>query len=153
MGDFALRWDGTGADLAIEDDDLAEDNGLQTSLFLSLFTDRRATDDQLPAELDDRRGWWGDQFAEVEGDQHGSHLWLLERARVTPELLHRGEGYDREALAWMLEDGVCEQLDVALELAAGDRLYHAIAPHRPGQDPAKFRYPHVWDGEAAALES
>ena len=77
MGDLALVWESDSADLVIVDDDLGADDGLRTAVQLSLFTDRRAEDDDvLPANDGDRRGWLGDEFAEVEGDRRGMYVFL-----------------------------------------------------------------------------
>lgn len=147
MGDLALVWESDSADLVIVDDDLGADDGLRTAVQLSLFTDRRAEDDDvLPANDGDRRGWLGDEFAEVEGDRFGSRLWLLDRAKVTPDILRRVEEIDREALAWMIEDRVTDRIDVEVEIQ-GDRLAHAVTVYRPS-GPVTFRFDHAWAGEA-----
>lgn len=151
MGDLALVWDAAlgCADLAVVDDDLASDDGLRTSLLPSLFLDRRAeADDDLPAADGDRRGWWADQFAEVEGDRIGSRRWLLDRSKRTADVVRRAEEIDREALAWLIDDRVTAQIDIAVT-AEGGALIHSITVHRPAGDPASFRFPEAWDGEAA----
>ena len=147
-GDLALTWsNATGnADLSTVDFDLATDQGLVTAMELSLFTDRRAEPDDKPPSGDprDRRGWWADEFAEVEGDKFGSRLWLLDRSKNTNETKLRAEEYVREAWAWMLEDRVVESVDVEIETT--DRaLLIAGAVHRPGRDPVSFRFAHTWD--------
>ncbi len=150
MGDIALRWDSGVIDLAIEDDDLAVDDGLQTAFLLALFCHRRAeVDDVLPADDGDRGGWWADQFASVEGDKIGSRNWLLDRSNLRESVLRQAEEFDREALAWVLEDRVAARVDVAITAAAG-MLSHAIAVPRPTGDPATYRFAHAWDGEEAA---
>ncbi len=149
MGDLALVLGSGNMDLALVDDDLASDEGLRTAVLLSLFTDRRAAEgDELPGDPEDLRGWWADEFAEVPGDLHGSRLWLLARTKVTEDLAGRVEEIDREALAWLIEDGVADQIDVEIDLV-GDRLYHLITIQRPTREPVTFKFSHVWDGEAA----
>lgn len=153
MADIALVWqpDQGGADMAIVDDDLASEEGLRTAVELSLFLDRRANDDDtLPSEDGDRRGWWGDEFAQVEGDRIGSRRWLLDRSkRRIPDVVRDLEAYDREALQWMIDDLVAEKVDVAVSIQDG-MLVDEISIWRPGaKDPATFRFSHVWEGEAA----
>lgn len=100
-----------GADFAIESMLLAQDDGLRTALMLSLFTDRRAGDDDLlPAGAEDRRGVWMDNYAEVPGDLMGSRLWLLQRAKLLPETVIRVREYCEEALDWMVRDGVAKSV-------------------------------------------
>jgi phage gp46-like protein len=148
LADLALVWGGTSADLAMIDSDLASDAGMTTAVLLSLFTDRRCEDDDVPPSGDpnDRRGWWADQFAAVEGDRFGSRLWLLDRSTINSETARRAEEYDREALAWMIEDSVVASIDVVIETTKSD-LYHGLTLHRPGREPLSLRFAHVWDNQ------
>ncbi len=149
LADIALTWldESACADVTIVDDDVLADQGLRTAVLLSLFTDRRDQDDQKAVE--ERRGWWGDEFAEVEGDLLGSRLWKLDRSKRVADVVPLAEAYDREALQWMLEDRVAERVDVSVSVT-GDRLAHTITVYRPAsRDPVTFRFAHAWAGEAA----
>lgn len=149
-GDLRLTWSNkTGdADLSLIafDLDVAADQELTTSVILSLFTDRRAENDDTPpsGDANDRRGWWGDEFAEIEGDRIGSRLWLLDRSKRTNETALRATEYVREALAWMIEDKVVASVDVAVD-ATDKALLIAVGLQRPGRDPVSFRFAHTWD--------
>ncbi len=104
-----------GFDLVVEDGRLATDDGLQTAVILSLFTDARATADELAAaglSADQNRGSWQDDYPEVEGDVWGSKLWLLARAKRTDETLARAKAYAERALAWLAEDRVAKRVTV-----------------------------------------
>jgi phage gp46-like protein len=151
MGDIALQWDldAGGADLYLEDDDLASDEGLRTAVLLSLFTDRRADEaDVLPGEDDDRRGWWADEFAAIEGDLFGSRLWLLDRGKILSDTAARAKSFAEEALAWLIEDRVASAIDVQV-LIDGHVLSMVVVITRPTGDEATYRFSHVWEGEAA----
>lgn len=87
-------------------------------MLLSLFTDRRVPAEEPPAGEVDRRGWWGDTLA-ADGDRIGSRLWLLGRESRRPDIVRRAEEYAREALVWLLDDGVAVRVDVAAEDASG----------------------------------
>lgn len=149
LGDLALTWsNATGtADLSKIDDDLASDLGLLTAMILSLFTDRRAEDDDVPPSGDpgDRRGWWGDEFLEIEGDKYGSRLWLLDRSTLSTETLLRAREYVLEALAWMIEDKVVETIDVTVARNGQNGMLIAGELARPGRDPVPFRFDRTWD--------
>ena len=102
--DFAM--DATGTDLLMDD-------GLQTSVIISLFCDRLAdAADTIPDGTADRRGWWGDtplpNVTDPAGglDLTGSRLWLLARALQVTETLRKAETYAKESLQWMIDDGV-----------------------------------------------
>jgi phage gp46-like protein len=147
-GDIALTWDPAlgNADVTLTNWDLTTDRGLQTAVLLSLFTDRRALDDDIPPSGDstDRRGWWADEFAEVEGDLIGSRIWLLDRSKAVNETALRLKEYALEALAWMLEDRVVESINVPVEID-GDRLLWGVELQRPGKDKVPFRFGNLWD--------
>lgn len=145
MPDVALSWGVGRADLAVEDDDLAGDDGLRTAVLLSLFTDRRAdADDRLPADDGDRRGWWADQLAPVAGDRIGSRLWLLDRAARRPGIGRQAEEMVREALAWMIEDRVAASVEVSVEV--GDTaLLIGVEIVRPSGEVVNLRFAHAWE--------
>jgi phage gp46-like protein len=152
MSDLALRWDPTAgaADLAIEANDLARDDGLETAVMLSLILDRRAEDgDTLAPGETDRRGWWADAVPPVEGDRTGSRLWLLAREKESPAVLPRVEEYVREALAWLVQDRVAERIEVTASIPQKGTLVYEVAIYRPGRaDPVRYRFDAVW----AAME-
>ena len=150
LADLALVWSNlTGdADLTMIDDDVASDRGLVTAVLLSLFTDRRAENDDVPPSGDpsDRRGWWADQFAAVEGDLFGSRLWLLDRSTLTNETLLQAKAYVAEALQWMLDDKVAASIPITVtRMSAPDGIMIAGELLRPGTDPVSFQFAHTWD--------
>ncbi len=99
-------------DLAMNGSDLAQGNDLLSAVLLSLFTNRLAEpDDVLPDSTQDRQGWWGDDFAAVEGDLIGSRLWLLCREKQTNETLVQAQEYVTEALQWLIDDGVVASIN------------------------------------------
>ncbi|TKA91802.1 hypothetical protein FAZ79_00410 [Guyparkeria sp. SB14A] len=109
MTDLALTFGSEGRDFDViqQDADLATEDGLRSAVLVSLFTDRRAAeDDALPDGTDDRRGSWQDSYLDRQNDRQGSRLWLLKRAKQTAENATRAREYAEEALAWLVEDGV-----------------------------------------------
>lgn len=115
MTDIAIEYDANTQtfDARIDGADLASESGIRAAVLVSLFTDRRAqSDDVLPDGTDDRRGCWFDAWSDIEGDQFGSRLWLLSRAKQTPDVLPRAQQYAEEALAWLIEDGVARSVHV-----------------------------------------
>lgn len=152
MSDIALVWDNDAgaADIAIVANDLQADDGLETAVFLSLFTDRRAEDgDTLPDSEDNRRGWWADGVPVVPGDRWGSRLWLLSRAKAEPETAVRAREYAEEALAWLVEDRVTDRIEVTAELVGGGTLGLAVAVYRPEREVTRYRYDYVWTSQEA----
>jgi phage gp46-like protein len=118
--DLKMIWDSDlmEGDLEVDNGDFTHDGGLETAVIMSLFTDRRARDDDelLDEDLRDKRGWWGDLVSpEVEGDQIGSRLYLLSRAKTTEEALVFAKEVCEEALQWMIEDKVASSINVETE--------------------------------------
>lgn len=125
--DVKIIWDNDLAegDIQFKNEDLVREEGLETSVFISLFTDRRADEDDELDNPDDKRGWWGDDL-ETNGDQIGSKLWLLDRAKTDQATINKAKDYIYESLEWMLTDGVIADLNVIVERVEnvnGDRLY------------------------------
>lgn len=144
MGDIALHWNGerTSADVAVESNDLATDAGLETAAWISLFTNRRDGDQQ---------GWWADALD--PNDPMGSRLWLLARSKDTPDVPRLAETYAREALAWMVEDGVASSVTAtASKLPISDSrfmLLLTVAIQRPDGTASTYRYSYNWEAQEA----
>lgn len=154
MSDIALVWndEAQSADFAIEANDLKTDDTLETSIKISLFTDRRAEEtDVLPEGETDRRGWWAD---DVDGtpDPIGSRLWLLARSKQTPDVIMRAEEYIREALNWMLEDKVTDRIDVVVTNPRTGSLGMVITINRPALHPVEYRFNRTWLAQEAQRE-
>lgn len=153
MSDIGLFWDDQHgcADGRLLENDLAADEGLETAVLLSLFTDRRAEDsDVLPDGQTSRRGWFGDAVPVTAGDLFGSRLWLLDRAKQTETNRVLAETYAREALQWLVEDKVAASVSVVASYPRKDVLLLAVTITRPGSDPASFRFTRNWDAMGAA---
>ncbi len=118
MTDLALTFGSNGRDFDViqQGADLATEDGLRSAVLVSLFTDRRAAeDDALPDGTDDRRGSWQDSYLDRQNDRQGSRLWLLARAKQTDENATRAREYAEEALAWLIEDGIATAVQVTAE--------------------------------------
>lgn len=138
-----------GADYALGALGLAEDDGLETAVLLSLFTDRRAEpDDALPGSDVDRRGWWGDAWPDTPGDRIGSRLWLLSREKQTTAVLGRAQQYGREALDWLIVDGIASTVDVVASIPRNGILALEIGITRPANPPIRYRFERFWSGDA-----
>lgn len=147
MGDIRTAFRDFSGDWQLLSPGLAEDDGLETAVIISLFTDRRAeADDVLPGG-DDRRGWWGDALAEVEGDRIGSRLWLLSREKQLPQVVARAREYALEALQWLIEDGVASAVDVSAEIVRQGVLGLSVEIRRAGKPPVRYRFEQFWKGK------
>ena len=145
---MALGWDKLRAsgDLVLgATGGVADDDGLATAVLLSLFLDRRAEADD-PVEdtgLLARRGWVGDALSipgAAPGDRIGSRLWLLARAKQQDETLRLAEDYAREALDWLLADGLAAAVAVAAAWIARGVMELTVTVTPPAGEPQSFTY-------------
>lgn len=117
-----------GGDLVIRGGDLVLDEGIGTSILVSLFCDARADD----VEPERQRGWWAGEV--------GSQLWLLERAKATQETAARARDLARRSLQWLITEGIAESVDVAASIEGGNCLALEITIVRA----ATPRWSHLW---------
>lgn len=131
-------------DFAIIAPDLQRGFDLETAINISLFTNRRANDDDEP-DLFDRQGWWGDNYLPNAGDRIGSRLWLLTRRKQTQETLNDALEYVQECLQWLIDDGVAETIDVDNEWIRRGVMGISISIKKPEGVIIEFDYEYVWD--------
>lgn len=135
-------------DVEVASSDLSTDEGMQTAVIMSLFTDRQVETDDLPIEETSVRGWWGDLFPEVPGDKIGSRLWLLKREKRTVETLNRAEEYALEALQWMIDDGVADSVEASASWdSTTGALLIQIMITKP-KETLNFKFKTKWSTEA-----
>lgn len=127
---------------------LAEEEGLATAVMLSLFTDRRAEpDDALPEGADPlfgARGWIGDALLlgpAAGADRIGSRLWLLAREKQVEETLRLAEDYAREALDWLIADGLAREVAVSASWSGLGSMALRVEIAPPAGEPAVFSFP------------
>jgi len=153
--DIKILWDDIyqEGDIKFQDEDLIREEGLSTAVLLSLFIDRRADSSDPLDDPNDLRGWWGDRLdADTNGDQIGSRLWLLDRSKTTQETINNCKIYAEEALQWMLDDGVCADINVTVERygnAGNDRLALKVEILKKDGNTEVIKYNDVWDAQFA----
>ncbi|GJL37778.1 hypothetical protein TUM17576_45980 [Enterobacter hormaechei] len=150
MADIKTIWnvDELHADWAISPGELANGDDFQTAAIISLFTDRVARADD-PYEDNDRRGWWGDS---TEQNQLGSRLWLIRREKLTREVALRSEEYAREALKWLVDDGVVMAVEAVAQIVYPNRLNLFIRyqlPQTDSWDALQFFW--IWESQINAV--
>lgn len=156
MADIEARWNAETqtVDWRIEGGSLAAGADLETAVVLSLFTWARAKDDDIlpdgrPAKSaqEARRGWWGNYEGErLHGVREiGSRLWLLEREVQSEAVRNRAIAYAREALQWLVTDGVAGSLAVGAEFPAQGRLsLHIVIRDVEGLSIFDRRFAFAW---------
>lgn len=148
MSDIRTVFAGFNGDWLVEGPSLAQDDGLETAVVISLFSDRRAKpSDKLPGAADDRRGWWGDSFPTVTGDRIGSRLWLLSRSKQLQEVVSQARDFASESLKWLVDDGIARRVNVTAEVIRTGWLGLGIEIVRAGKPVAQYRFELFWKGQ------
>lgn len=107
---------------------------LESAVAISLFTDRRVTDEELPVFEQDKRGWWGDLVSNIPNDRIGSRIWTISRSKVTRETLRRYEDFSKESLEWMKEDGIVDEVQAISSYNESNELVTEISLSRPNEE-------------------
>lgn len=145
--DIAVIWDealGCG-DIAFDQVGLRGETGLATAVLLSLFLDRRAEEGDQPRP-DDPRGWWGDSLNLDPSERWGSRLWLLERGKAIEADRLRAEEYAKEALKWLVADGLVKSVEVEAKLGAKGRIGVLVILTKPDGKSENHAFEDFWKG-------
>lgn len=133
------------ADFKISETGFEIDDGLETSVLISLFSDARASEEQLPPEQTFKRGYWGDMFSPKNGDKHGSLLWLYEREKQTVDFLSKIEDTARQSLQWFIDDGIAKEISIRASHPRHEFTLLEISITKPDGKIHAFRI--LWDGQ------
>ena len=139
-----------GFDITFRAGDFLPEQGLETAVLISLFTDRRVENEELPPFESEARGWWGDLFSGIEGDETGSKLWLLNREVITQDAINRAQEYAEQSLQWLVDDGIAESVNVEASVFGREGYLLDITIKKPNTNEASnYRYQVTWDGQFA----
>lgn len=84
-------------------------NELEDLVYISLLTDRRVTREESPDNITSLRGWWGDTLQQ-DGVKIGSRIWIDLGHKLTPKVFPRLKNSIRDALQWMIDDGILTEV-------------------------------------------
>ncbi len=126
---------------------------LQDAVFMSLFSDRRAgQDDVLPDTVGDRpyRGGWVFDAYSDSGDLFGSRLWLLYGQPITGVTPRKVEEYALEALQWLVDVGAAARVDAVSERIGMDAVSLVVTVSKKDGTQEVTRFDDLWAAFAAA---
>lgn len=143
MSDLRILVGPDGCDLTVENGDLGVDVGLETLVLTALMTDRRAAGEGvIDPGSDDPRGYW----AESSDDPWGSRLWTLGRAKRTPEVLAAAATHARDALEWIVREGIASRYEVVTDW---DDTQVAVVVSVTLWRGLDARWSSLWDGQSS----
>ncbi|GHM55591.1 hypothetical protein ECZU51_42610 [Escherichia coli] len=85
----------------------------------------------------------GDTWPAVQNDRYGSRLWLLQRSKLTNQLVQTVRGYIRECLQWMIDDGVVSRIDLDIRRTGINELGNSITLWRR-DGPVMISFDDLW---------
>lgn len=150
MTDIAHVWnndiDELHGDWLIDGPDLADNADLRTAVIISLFSDHLASPDDVLPDLTsrDRRGWWGDTGGP---DSIGCKWWLRVREKWTEQIRVTLEDDAREALQWLIDDGVVDEVQLTTIRSEIGRIDMNVTLLRGGQSAFSGTYGWAWAQE------
>jgi len=152
VGDIRIGYDINKQyiDFITADRDVDRDDGLETSVLLTLLTDKQADDgDDLPDDSGYRGGWFGDGLPVVPDYKMGTKLWLLQRAKSTSEIPARAKEYLDDGFAWMVEDGIVDSVEVTVERRRDlkETLAFTLAFVKPEGQTIFYRFFYNWEAQ------
>lgn len=152
MSDVRLKFYNDIYDIDFLGDDLESDDGFETAVIISLFSNARVTETELYDGMNDRQGWWGDLFTGFPGDRIGSKLWLLDRGKATQQTRNSAEEYAREALQWFVDDGIASSIEVTASLLNREMIVISVNIFKPrASQPLTYRFQLMWDAQGLSV--
>jgi phage gp46-like protein len=133
-GDLQLQHTEDGGDIEFVAGQPRMDGGIETAVYISLFTER---------------GWWGN----AAGDEAGSNLESILSDTLTTKTLNTAADEIRRALEWLISDGVASSVDVTVSaIGVYSVLLEIIISEPDALTPTTIRYRLNWDALRARME-
>ena len=153
--DIKMIWDKNffEGDLQLNQGDLLREEGLETAVYISLFTDKRADDEDQIDNINDKRGWWGDNTTE-NNYKMGSKLWQYERAKTTANDITKIKETIEESLQWMIEEEVAKKIEVTAERfgnIGNDRLAITIVIKKSDGNETAIKFDDLWNVQLGGI--
>lgn len=133
MSDIYLIPTADGGEISVTDGKPLMTSGLETAVYLSLFT----------------TAYWGNVISEIE-ERYNSRVPELMNRPLTNQTRLAIIDAARNALQWMLDEGAVDRISITAEIAAAGTLYLAIQIDEPAEG-ERFAYAVNWAAQEASL--
>jgi len=112
--DIKLFQDGNNNwDISFENGDFSLTQGLDTSIYMSIFCEKRASNNEVSNSIL-RRGHFTNEFSRVENFEVGSKLWLyIEQARNTEQNTFLIEDSLKDGLRWLIDQNIVKDINIS----------------------------------------
>lgn len=112
--DIKLTQDSDGVyDISFTNGDFTLDPGLETSMMMTCYCQRR---DESIEDPRSRGGWAGNQLNQDRFEQ-GSLAWTLFQSRADEDTQNLAQNYLEDAFQWYIDKGIAKDVEVEIALA------------------------------------
>lgn len=143
MNDFLFDFfkEDMSLDMVVENSEIQTDESLRSSVLVSLFTDARCEDSEIPIGSKSRGGFWGDAIFK---ETTGSKLWLLNRSKYVKDTLIKSKEYIEQSLFWMIQDGIAKEIIVETDFNQNKYMEINIFITKNSGEKIKFNFSDAW---------
>jgi phage gp46-like protein len=131
--------------LAESSGDLGTVQGFEEAIKLSLFSNSRLADSQVKNPFN-RGGWVGNILdtnkQAIVGRELGGKTFQAEAAKATQDTLNKARDAAKKSLNWMIEDGICRDIQVQTVFIKQRDLQYTI--DIVARDGVKYSYTYLW---------
>ena len=151
MQDLEKTMDGNGLFVyTVKNGDLGTVDGFEEAIKVSLFSDARRDESQIKSPIA-RGGWVGNLLNDDRNRELGGLVYLLDKSRLTLDVIAKSRQYCYQSLKWMIEDRICRDIIIDVKSEKQQRLIINI--QFVGRDGAEFDYTYTWDKTNAFTNS
>jgi phage gp46-like protein len=154
---LVMQSDNLHADMELRKGAPIVDDGLQTAVYMSLFSDAFDVDEAAG-------GWWGDILEEVTPAKSaskkaaaaaaaklGSRIWTLARAKILSGIEEKVQSYCLTALQWLKDYKIAESITCTASITSTHNILISIEITQPGKDKNTTEYRFNWDAQTKSL--
>jgi len=138
--DVELNKDQGYYDISFENGDFKKIKGMDTAIWLSIFTDARASESQVTSP-EDRRGSINDLNNPVE---MGSLNWLYEQARLIRATVNGLMDTTKTCLSWLVDYGYAKNIETTA-IREVNKLEVGVKIETPDGDLEPLRTVTIWN--------
>lgn len=144
MSDISLvRTSNQDFDIDFDGEDVSMSDSLQNAVILSLaIWNRSEIASGVAATRNVQGGWWADALNELP---LGSKLYTVFRERLDESSLEKAKGMVKDALQWLIDDGVAKDVSVSASIAGRTSAEFVISVSKPDGDDEEFKWKTNWE--------
>ena len=139
-GDIKIYFGFGKSELKMDDYDLSRTGGFENAILISLFTDKRITENEKSPN-NKKGGWFGDNINTIP---LGSKLWTLERSKNINDIRLKSQEYVKDSLQWLINNKSVKDIIVNSFIVNNNTLKLEIKIFKNDNNNEFFKYYYNW---------